>query len=937
VSEGPIATAVIDLTTDASRVRAQAKAEGQKAGKAYGDQFDKGSKEQLLKVGSRLSTILTVGGAAGPALLAVGSAASAAAAGATALLGALGPAAVAGVAAYAGGLLAVQQGALLVKFGLDGMDKAIGGDAKAMAALAPAARGVATELVALQPQVEGVRRSFTGALFAGVGTQINKLGKDYFPLLNTAARQTGRELNGVALQAAHLAETGPFRRDFGSITQTNAKNLGNLGHAGVFMADAARSLLVASAPLQRRFFGFAEGAAKATDSLIQSGRQSGKLGAFFDRASDAGAQLGRILGDVAVGVFNIFRIGASSSGKGLLDTVEGVARGFKDWTSSESGIARITAYFKEGAVNLTAMGKLVGSVASGLASIGTGKQLAPLIDQIRTQLVPPLIEFLHNASASGALSSLIGAVSTLTQVFADLAQSDGSLTAFAKTLESVAKAAQFVVEHVPGAGVALGGIFTVLGGYSALKIVGLGGAVRGLAGNLFSLGKAASGEEQTLSGLVGALRNTETRAGALSTVMGNLKSGLGVAGVVGGLSLVADSSNRASKGMSVLQSAAGGALTGAGLGAFIGPEGAAIGGAIGGLTGAILGLARGTKGAGDSTKSAISSYKTLQATLDGVTGAVTNYTKAQVLNDLTKGKLLGTTRALGLSDRQAVTALTTQGAARNVLTGKILSGIDAAKQEQAVLKQQAGSTQAQVSVAYANQVKAKQAETAAHLANLRALLKEAGGIDKAQAATQHQTAVTRTFSKAINTLPKAAVTDIKTNGLAPTRAAIVDLTAKYHLTPKNVSTLIRENGGTATKAKVDSIIRSAGVLNRARIAAHIHADTSAASHDLNNFISAAQRRVINIRVHASGGPNGIVASASAEGGTQGAGRLGTVGERGRELVKLPAGSRVYGSSVSDRMIANGANSGATINVYPPTDDPEATAQAVLTRLVLAGQ
>jgi hypothetical protein len=441
--------------------------------------------------GAAMGSIMTKAGMVGPALLAAGAAASSAASAGVALAGAMGPVAAAGIAAYGGTMLAVKQGMGVVKFATEGLSDAIGGDKKAMDALTPAGQALARQLKAMKPEVDGVRQAAQAGLFPGVADAARRLATNYFPLLRTAARQTGTAMGGLAERAGLLATSGPWKRDFGTVTSTNARNLSVLGTIGLSLADVFRNLLVTSLPLTTAFLRWGAGAARALQGVTQAGRNSGALAGFWTRAAAAGAVFGRIVGNVGVALFNVFRIGSSPTGRNLLVVVEGLTERFREWTTTANGAKTIADWFAQGRTNVAAIGRLVGAVFGGMKDMGSGAAFAPLVDQIRTQVLPPLMAFLHNASASGALQALVTAVGNIIGVFAQLSASDQSLKAFAATLGALAQAAGWIVTNIPGASRVLGAFFVLMGANQALKVVGLGGAVQELGGFMVSLATSA--------------------------------------------------------------------------------------------------------------------------------------------------------------------------------------------------------------------------------------------------------------------------------------------------------------------------------------------------------------------------------------------------------------------------------------------------------------
>lgn len=141
--------------------------------------------------------------------------------------------------------------------------------------------------------------------------------------------------------------------------------------------------------------------------------------------------------------------------------------------------------------------------------------------------------------------------------------------------------------------------------------------------------------------------------GAMRATGGALRN---VAGA-GGMLLLADSADKAGTSMGALEAAAGGALTGAALGAFAGPPGAAIGAAIGGIAGATWALSKETDHTTGVVEMSLPSYKEYANTLRGVSAAISDATREMAYQRLESTGLGAVIRELGLSDREAVNAM----------------------------------------------------------------------------------------------------------------------------------------------------------------------------------------------------------------------------------------------------------------------------------------
>lgn len=937
-----VGEAVLELRGDDRRLKSDIRRAGKDAGTQFGDTFDKESKsrisksfrDSMLTAAKRATGVLTVAGLIGPAILAIGSAASAAVAGITAIGGALGPALIAGGAAAAGALLAVQSAIAVTKVAFSGLDKAIEGDAEALASLGPAGRSFASTLKGLQPRLEGIKRAVQEGLFTRLEPATQRLASTYFPLLRREGASLGDTLGRLAQQGARMVTSGPWRRDFATVAQANTRNVSLFGRAGLQLGDSFRSLLVTAQPLIRTFARFTLDASKQVNAFVQAKRASGDLAAFWDRAADTGAQLGRILGNLAVGLFNIFRIGGAGAGKTMLTNLEGITAQFREWTRSTAGIESINEFFVTGRRNLAAFGSLLGAASTGLVGLGSGEQLAPLIDQIRTELLPPVLEFLRNANVSGALSSLVSALASLARVFALLSENDASLLAFTETLRAVADAAVFLMQHVPGLTQALGALFTVIGVRAALGLVGLGGAVTAVGTAIGGLGTRIAVANGLMAANTGAVAgNTlayrlsmstmgtwigvkalEARAWVGSTaaargasaVLGTTAGKLGAAGV--GIAGVAASAQSGSKAIGALGGAASGAIAGAALGSFVPGVGTVIGGVIGGLSGATIGFLKAgdaAKSAGASARGSLPAWQSYASTLDQVTGAITRMTREKAYDDARSKGLLQTTRQLGLTDRQAVSAIAGQGRERKLLTATVADQINITKAGIAV-QQHASQTG---SLARRKEAGERLTTLKAQLKNYNALQKELGILPKAISETKARARAVQQFSGAINKLPKSLTLQLRERGLATTRGALVQIQRQHKLTPKQLAILIREQGGTPTKKQIQGIIRDAKELNRQHPTPKVTLQGAQAARNAALAVTNAINNIPLFRTATVYTKRVGLAGARAAGGPVDAGRTYLVGERGPELVTFDQNAYVHDALTTARAMATGARDG----------------------------
>lgn len=417
-------------------------------------------------IGATMSKIMTVAGAVGPAVLAVGALVTSAAAGATQMATAIGPALVGSVAL--GGVIKADVAEYLE------LIKQIKLDQQA--------------LVRSNTSVDAARASLAGTT---KGTASYK---------SASARLTLALHDQADAQDTLNKHTQQMEREFGPLDRgidNYKKGLQALTHETrpAVVGLMGRSLNIVAGILPR-LIPLVNGSAVAVNGLVtqfagftKTDRFQGILDFFSRSAPVAITSLGHIVGNLGMALLNIFAIGGSGgSGPRLLGVVEKLSARFRDWTASAEGVKSISDWFKRGRDNLAAMSRLVTAVAVGLTGMGSGKALAPLIDQITNKVIPPLMEFLNNASAASALNAMVDAAASVLNVFAALSASDSSLKAFARTLDIIATTAGWVTRNIPGASAVLATFFTIMGTNQALKLVGLGGPLKALTGIIGSLG-----------------------------------------------------------------------------------------------------------------------------------------------------------------------------------------------------------------------------------------------------------------------------------------------------------------------------------------------------------------------------------------------------------------------------------------------------------------
>lgn len=337
-----------------------------------------------------------------------------------ALIGAIGPVLnnLALIPAFAGGA-ALSIGA--VALGVHGLSAAFKAMAtkdlpafnKAMAKLSPEAKNVVGAISEFRPAFEKVRTVVQETLLKGVGGQLQQLGRVFLTQVNTMNTHSTLLQYGLggAANAINLAFRGittTLRSSKTLATITDGFHQMNL--AGAQFARLAApltrivvQLFAAGAPFVVRFAAALGDMAERLSVVINTDYNNGKLTAFFERGVKVATQLGRIIRDLTLGLIHFFGAG-SDSGQGLLDTLEKVAKRFRDFTSSDAGQAKIRKFFADCRIIAASVVFVLGLIVDKI------KAWASLFDKLSPQAKSMLAPVLLVGGAVAWLASKLSGV-----------------------------------------------------------------------------------------------------------------------------------------------------------------------------------------------------------------------------------------------------------------------------------------------------------------------------------------------------------------------------------------------------------------------------------------------------------------------------------------------------------------------------------------------
>jgi len=376
---------------------------------------------------------------------------------------------ITGAFALAGGLSAIGAGGAIA---VGGLAPVVGVVAGALPIFAAAKLSMLLFKLAadqLEPSLTRIKNQFTelGPVIARGGLQS---GLDYFAnSLEKLAKVTGRGLAGLggelglaARNAGDIAKSSPFlaqvSRIFEGLRPILRFVLAGLLSIAQAVLNVTEAAIPAAQDMAKMFANIAEDLRKWTAEQLANG----KMTQFITNAWTLFVRIIGVVVDVVVGLYNIFRVAAGFSGE-FGQSIHDLAWEFRLWTASAEGQARITKYFQDSLPALREMGKLIGFVVGGLAGLGANQNVAPLLAQINSELLPALALLVNKLAGAGGLGpTLIDVATQLATLFAGLDFS--GLGAFVMAINGLLHALVWLQQNVPGANFVISSLlFTMLG------------------------------------------------------------------------------------------------------------------------------------------------------------------------------------------------------------------------------------------------------------------------------------------------------------------------------------------------------------------------------------------------------------------------------------------------------------------------------------------
>lgn len=307
---------------------------------------------------------------------------------------------------------------------------------RAMDGLAPAQRRFVTYLLSIKDQWKGLKETMAENVLGPVQSALEEFMRGgLFDTLSKGMDGASKSVGRFFTSLEDIFKTKTFKGEFKKVMDSNVKVMDDLGDAVSNIIRLFFSVAAAAAPMTERF---SEWVKTVTGGWAdKAGGNSKKMEAFFKKAGDTAAQLGRIIGDIVVGIGKLGKA-ATPAGQTLLDSFEKNTEKFRHWLDDPKKFDAVKKNFDDIATNVQKIGDLAVDVGKAFGGLGSDKGIGDLADTLRTRVLPGITDLFHtlNNDAAPAIGEFIGSI---TDMFKALSESP-ALEIFLGTISTLADA-----------------------------------------------------------------------------------------------------------------------------------------------------------------------------------------------------------------------------------------------------------------------------------------------------------------------------------------------------------------------------------------------------------------------------------------------------------------------------------------------------------------
>lgn len=345
----------------------------------------------------------------------------------------------------------------------------------AMDQLAPATEKVTLAVLDLSEGYAKMQKGVGERFFREIAGDVGKL-SSILPILNNLLGRSATAVGKITSEGIRMITSGPWKRDFATLAKNNADVIDAMGRAALFVVDAFRNITIAAGPFTTWITRAIRDGADAFRDWSEEARADGSIVDFLDEARESGQILWQIIKNLGSAVNSFFQ-STVDEGQNYLSLLEGVTARWADVAEAqEAANSPLRKYLQDIRPVLTAMGNLIRDFASGIARLASDQRnlqtMISLLDTLRTDVLPPILQILQHLNDSGIALTVFEAFGSLLQAIADFLDSGATtaLTVFVTVLSNFAELL-FSFASLPVISDILGGVATALAALAAVSVV----------------------------------------------------------------------------------------------------------------------------------------------------------------------------------------------------------------------------------------------------------------------------------------------------------------------------------------------------------------------------------------------------------------------------------------------------------------------------------
>lgn len=230
----------------------------------------------------------------------------------------------------------------------------------------------------------------------------------------------------------------------GTILENSEGFFRAISEAALLAFDALIPLFAEMAPLGVQLAESLRGMAEHLQTFLAQPGKLDELGDKFQLWYDRLTQVGRIIGDLFIGLWNVLGIGAEF-GTNMFDSLEKIAGKWREWTGSIEGTNALKKWFEDAQPLMHEAWLLlkdIGEIVLGPIITGDNQGTTDFIHTIRTDWLPVFKDLADAVSGTGfgdALVKLAGALVDLIGSFAGSSTMVETIDALTSVIETFAK------------------------------------------------------------------------------------------------------------------------------------------------------------------------------------------------------------------------------------------------------------------------------------------------------------------------------------------------------------------------------------------------------------------------------------------------------------------------------------------------------------------